>query len=92
MQHALAHCDREDASSSRGARLLALHVEDAERLLLALQVRGRKLLALRTRLPRRASVASLTMICPASAMPQRRALVFAVSPMTVYESAFELPT
>ena len=35
------------------------------------------------RLPSRASVVSLTMICPASAMPQRRALVFAVSPMTV---------
>ena len=43
------------------------------------------------RLPSLLSVVSLTMICPASAMPQRRADVFAVSPMTVYESAFELP-
>ena len=33
--------------------------------------------------PRRASVYSLTITCPASAMPQRRALVLAVSPMTV---------
>ena len=73
-----------------GAELLAHHVEDAQRLLFALQRRGASS-STSKRPPRRASVASLTTICPASAMPQRRALVFAVSPMTVYESAFELP-
>ena len=42
--------------------------------------------------PRWLAVASDTRIWPPAAMPHRRALVFTVSPMTVYESDLELPT
>ena len=74
-----------------GGRLLAQHVEAPHRLLLALERARIDLLDLEAvahESERRLADDDL----PGSAIEQRRALVFAVSPMTVYESAFELPT